>query len=123
SLAPALTTALFRIFQECLTNIARHAGATQVKVALTGEDSWVTLRVEDNGRGITEVERSDRGALGLMGMRERAAMLGGEVHFTRGPAHGTLVTARLPQHSRRGGRRRQAREGAQGRDVMRRMSD
>ena len=115
ALPPALTTALFRIFQECLTNIARHAGATQVKVALTAEDSWVTLRVQDNGRGITDAESSDPGALGLMGMRERAAVLGGEVHFTRGPAHGTLVTARLPQHGKRGGRRgvrrRQARRG------------
>src|SRR5439155_2466297 len=57
ALALDLATTLFRIFQECLTNVARHAGATQVEAALTAEDGWVTLRVQDNGRGMTDAER------------------------------------------------------------------
>jgi PAS domain S-box-containing protein len=96
SLAPDLATALFRIFQECLSNVARHAGATQVKAALTVDHGWVTLRVQDNGRGITAAEMSDPRALGLLGMKERAALLGGEVLFARGPEHDTIVTARMP---------------------------
>jgi signal transduction histidine kinase len=80
--------------------VARHAGATQVEIALTAEDSGVTLRVQDNGRGMTDAERDNPAALGLLGMRERAALVGGEVCFTRGSGHGTIVTVRLPQHGR-----------------------
>jgi signal transduction histidine kinase len=96
SLAPDLATALFRIFQECLSNVARHAGATQVTAALTVDHGWVTLCVQDNGRGMTAAEMADPRALGLLGMKERAALLGGEVLFARGPKHGTIVTARMP---------------------------
>jgi len=76
--------------------VVRHAGATQVATALTAEDDGVTLRVQDNGRGMTDAERDNPAALGLLGMRERAALVGGEVRFTRGPGHGTIVTVRLP---------------------------
>src|SRR5439155_5458636 len=100
ALALDLATTLFRIFQECLTNVARHAGATQVEAALTAEDGWVTLRVQDNGRGMTDAERDHPSALGVLGMHERAALVGGEVRFTRGPRHGTLVTVRLPHSPR-----------------------
>jgi signal transduction histidine kinase len=100
TLAPDVATALFRIFQECLTNVARHAGATQVEAMLTAADGWVTLRVQDNGRGITAAERDAPAGLGLLGMHERAALVGGEVCVTGTPGHGTLVTARLPQHGR-----------------------
>jgi signal transduction histidine kinase len=100
SLAPDLATTLFRIFQECLTNVARHAGATQVEAALTAGDGWVTLHVQDNGRGMTDAERDNPAALGILGIQERAALVGGEVRFTCAPRHGTIVTVRLPQHGR-----------------------
>jgi signal transduction histidine kinase len=100
ALAPALATTLFRIFQECLTNVARHAGATQVEATLTAEDGWVTLRVQDNGRGLPDAERDHPSGLGILGMQERAALVGGEVCVTRGARHGTLVTVRLPQCGR-----------------------
>jgi signal transduction histidine kinase len=98
ALAPDLATTLFRIFQECLTNVARHACATQVEAVLTAEDGWVTLRVRDNGRGMPEAERDHPAGLGILGMHERAALMGGEVCVTGAPGHGTLVTVRLPQH-------------------------
>jgi signal transduction histidine kinase len=100
ALAPDLRTTLFRIFQECLTNVARHAGATQVEAALTAADGWVTLCVEDNGRGIPEAAMRHPSGLGILGMQERAALMGGEIRVTRGAGHGTRVTVRLPQQGR-----------------------
>ena len=96
NLSTAVSTALFRIFQECLTNIARHAHATKVEAALKLENGWVTLCVQDNGRGITEDEIGNPRSLGFLGMKERAALLGGEIVFQRGPCGGTIVTARIP---------------------------
>jgi len=97
ALSPELATTLFRIFQECLTNVARHAGASEVLVELKMEDEWAAMRVQDNGRGITETELANPKALGLVGMKERAALLGGEILFQRGPANGTMVTTRMPR--------------------------
>jgi signal transduction histidine kinase len=77
-LDPELTTAFFRIFQETLTNVIRHAAATWVKVRLKEEASRVILEVRDNGRGIARDEISDPRSMGLLGMRERAALLGGD---------------------------------------------
>jgi len=92
-----VSTALFRIFQECLTNITRHAHATKVEAALRLEDGWVTLRVQDNGRGIAEAEIANPESLGLLGMKERTALLGGEIVFQGDTTGGTIVTARIPQ--------------------------
>jgi len=92
---PELSTALFRIFQECLTNITRHSQASEVKVELKMEDGWATLCVQDNGRGITLAELVSPVSLGLLGMKERAALLGGKIIITRDEDHGTVVTARL----------------------------
>jgi PAS domain S-box-containing protein len=97
NLSAKVSTALFRIFQECLTNIARHAHATRVEAALKLEDGWVTLRVQDNGRGITEAAIANPESLGLLGMKERTALLGGEIVFQRDTGGGTIVTARIPQ--------------------------
>ena len=91
-----VSTALFRIFQECLTNGARHAQATKVQTELRIEGAWVILSVSDNGRGITEAEIASPKSLGLLGMRERASLFGGEARFQRGPAGGTIVTVRIP---------------------------
>ena len=95
SLPTQHSTALFRIFQECLTNIARHAHATKVEAALNLGDGWVTLRVQDNGRGITPTSMTSSDSLGLLGMKERAALLGGEILIEPGPEGGTLVTVRI----------------------------
>jgi signal transduction histidine kinase len=89
------STALFRIFQECLTNVARHAQAAKIETELKVEDGWATLSVRDNGRGITEAEIASPGSLGLLGMKERAAMQGGEFTIQRVPEGGTVVNARV----------------------------
>src|SRR5262249_19749644 len=72
-----LSTTLFRIFQETLTNVIRHAGATQVSVDLRRSRDSITLEVTDNGRGISKDEMTNTRSMGLLGMRERAALLGG----------------------------------------------
>lgn len=90
------STALFRIFQESLTNVARHANATRVRASLTRGDGYVVLIVEDNGRGITEREIGHYRSLGLIGMRERALAWGGAVEIKRAGQKGTKVTASIP---------------------------
>lgn len=96
SLSAEHSTALFRIYQEMLTNVARHAQATQVCTDLRVEGGVVVLSVRDNGRGVTEADSSAPNALGLLGMRERAALLGGDVSLHGRPGRGTVVTARIP---------------------------
>jgi signal transduction histidine kinase len=92
-----LSTTLFRIFQETLTNIIRHAGATQVQVHLKEENGRINLEVEDNGRGISRAEVSNSKSMGLLGMRERAALLGGTFHIGRIPRTvGTHVRVSIP---------------------------
>src|SRR3954468_19726937 len=90
------TTGCFRIFQETLTNIARHADATRVEVRLAREDDDMVLTVRDNGRGITSKEATRADSIGLTGMKERAAELGGEVSFHGAADQGTTVTMRVP---------------------------
>ena len=89
------STTLFRIFQETLTNIARHAGATKVCVTLTDLSESITLQVRDNGCGISPQQVSSMRSLGLLGMRERAMVWGGNVQI-RGIANdGTTVTINI----------------------------
>ena len=90
------STTVFRILQETLTNVARHASATRVNICLNEEAASLVLIVEDNGRGITEREISDPKSLGLLGMRERALVFGGEVEISGAPGKGTTVTLRIP---------------------------
>jgi signal transduction histidine kinase len=90
------STAVFRIFQETLTNIARHANATEVNISLVQEAGNLTLKVEDNGRGIKKEEISNPKSLGLLGMRERAILFGGEMKIIGLPGKGTTVTLRIP---------------------------
>lgn len=90
------STACFRIFQETLTNIIRHARATRVEVRLARDGDEMVLTVRDNGRGITEKKVAHARSIGLMGMKERAAQLGGEVSFRGLPGLGTTVTMRVP---------------------------
>lgn len=90
------TTVFFRIFQETLTNIIRHARATAVEVQLQEIDSLLVLTVRDNGRGISEEEIANTRSIGLVGMRERATLIGGEVVLHGAPGQGTTVTLRVP---------------------------
>jgi signal transduction histidine kinase len=90
------STVLFRIFQEALTNVLRHARATQVDVTLAEESGALVLTIKDDGRGITENEKSGPSAIGLLGMRERAHLIGGEIDITGVAGDGTTVTVRLP---------------------------
>ncbi len=89
-------TAAFRIFQEALTNVARHAGATLVLVRFTLSAQALELSVEDNGRGISEGALADSRSLGLLGIRERATSLGGTVTITGERGRGTTLTLTLP---------------------------
>lgn len=89
-------TVFFRIFQETLTNIMRHAKATRVDVELRPDDRHLVLVVRDNGRGISEEEIAGTRSLGLVGMRERAMLIGGEVTLQGSPGKGTTVTLRVP---------------------------
>jgi signal transduction histidine kinase len=96
-LAPDVNTALFRIFQETLTNIIRHAGATQVEVSLKERGGRIILEVKDNGRGISDEEMASPKSMGLLGMRERAALLGGKLSIGPGPGGGTQVAVSMPR--------------------------
>ena len=86
----------FRIFQEAMTNIARHSGATRVEVVLEERDGDITLEIRDNGRGIRRSEVEGLGSLGLLGMRERANAIGGEVTINGEEGKGTNVRLTIP---------------------------
>jgi signal transduction histidine kinase len=99
-LAPQIEIAVYRICQEALNNIAKHARATTVRMSFQKENDAVVLQVADNGRGfeIAEAERrrDARHGLGLMGMRERVELLGGTFGVTTAPGEGTTIAVRLP---------------------------
>jgi PAS domain S-box-containing protein len=90
----ALATALFRIFQEMLTNVARHSNAKACVILLDQDSRNLILSVTDNGRGITVAERN--ASLGLLGMRERAQLFGGQVEISGTPKAGTEAVLRIP---------------------------
>ncbi|HET8624147.1 MAG TPA: histidine kinase [Gemmatimonadales bacterium] len=92
----ARATTVFRILQESLTNVARHAHADHVDIALALGPDAVTLQVADDGRGISEAERTAVRSLGLVGMRERAIACGGECTIEGRVARGTNVVVRIP---------------------------
>lgn len=90
-------TAIFRIFQECLTNVMRHAEARSVCASLYQEDESVILVVKDDGKGFSEA--GVPGSLGLLGMKERAEVCGGDLRISSSPGNGTTVNLRVPLHS------------------------
>lgn len=92
-----VATAVFRVFQEALTNIGRHANATAVRIRLSADAEKLVLLVEDNGQGIPPEATADSRSLGLQGMRERASVLGGEVTISPIKPSGTRVSLRLPR--------------------------
>ncbi len=95
-------TAAYRIAQEALTNVARHAFATKVKIDLQVKRGVLTLSVQDNGRGFNPQKLSESDCLGLAGMRERAGLLGGSLEMESQPGKGTRVYFRLPLEEHRG---------------------
>jgi signal transduction histidine kinase len=90
------TTALFRIFQELLTNVAHHSEATSVNARLEKTSYGLMLQVEDNGKGIAESDVSNPRSLGLLGMRERTRLVGGRFEIAGCDGKGTRVTVRVP---------------------------
>jgi signal transduction histidine kinase len=90
-------TNLFRIFQEILTNVARHAGATAIGVELKEEHGGFALDVQDDGSGISADASSKPTSLGLLGMVERVASLDGTLYIEGTPGRGTKVTVRVPR--------------------------
>lgn len=89
-------SAVFRIVQESLTNIAKHAHASHADVVIERDDGTLVVRVEDNGVGFMPSGARKPSSLGLFGLRERAALLGGEATIVSSPSQGTIVEARLP---------------------------
>jgi two-component system, NarL family, sensor histidine kinase UhpB len=89
-------TAVYRIVQETLTNVARHAGATRVEIAMEIREGTLSLSVHDNGRGLTDDQVQAPGSFGIMGMKERALIFGGEVTLASGGEGGTTVSLSLP---------------------------
>jgi signal transduction histidine kinase len=88
--------ALFRILQEALTNVVRHAHAGAVRITVRERGRAVTLTIKDNGRGITKAELASMSSIGILGMTERARLLGGEVGISGSPGRGTSVSVRVP---------------------------
>jgi signal transduction histidine kinase len=99
TIAPQPATAIFRICQETLTNVMRHANATAVSIHFTAGDLELTLEVRDNGKGPGDLGATR--SFGLVGMRERAAMLGGTFAICGAPAGGTTVTVTIPRKDMR----------------------
>ncbi len=93
---PDLATAVFRILQEALTNVARHSGASRVEILLSAYANELLLEIRDDGRGISKDHVAASHSLGLLGMRERARSLGGEISVSGIPDVGTTVTLRVP---------------------------
>jgi signal transduction histidine kinase len=87
------STEIFRIFQEALTNILRHAKATRVEIAMAQEAGEFVLTIGDNGRGFTGIETS---GLGILGMQERARLVGGKIDIHGVAGAGTTITVRVP---------------------------
>lgn len=101
------STTIFRIFQEILTNIARHSNATSVEVSLKEKDGIIELNVKDNGRGITEEQIYGPRSLGLIGIRERVRSWGGEFEIKGIKDKGTLIKATIPLKNSHGQTRTQ----------------
>jgi signal transduction histidine kinase len=90
------STAVFRIFQEALTNVARHADATKVKVGLREKAGRLELKVRDNGKGISEGKISDPKSFGIVGMKERVYFLGGKIEIKGVQDKGTIIKMIIP---------------------------
>ena len=107
-LPPHTASAVYRLVQECLSNVARHSIASCVNISVDSADGELRLSVEDDGVGFSVQEAlTKRGSFGLAGMSERVALLGGEFHVTSRPGRGTRVSIELPIHGNRGNKPRE----------------
>ena len=88
--------AIFRILQEALTNIMRHANATSVKISLVNRNSNLELQIHDNGIGISSDRIDDKTSTGITGMRERINFLDGKFDITGNPNRGTVIKVTVP---------------------------
>lgn len=98
-LPPEVTTTAFRIFQEAITNVARHAEAARIDASLSVDADVLTLAIHDDGKGIDPADIDDPKSLGLLGMLERAEIVGGHIAFTPHPRKGTDVVLTVPLHA------------------------
>ncbi len=98
TLRPPVKITLFRVVQEALNNVAKHASATQTSVTLVFENNEVSVTVRDNGRGFNAdlVEKEQRSSWGLLGMRERTTLLGGDFKISTAPGKGTEIKVKIP---------------------------
>lgn len=96
------TVAIFRIVQESLTNVTRHAKASFVEVTLSQSGNDLIVEVRDNGKGFDSVDAAKKKSFGLLGMRERAAVLGGGLDITSGPGQGTVISVHIPMKRNEG---------------------
>jgi len=94
------STVIYRIFQEALTNVARHAEATMVNTSVKKKEGMLTLEIKDNGKGITEEQLSSMQSFGIIGIRERACFVGGEAKIEGVEGKGTTVTVKIPLYRR-----------------------
>jgi signal transduction histidine kinase len=94
-----LSVAIFRIFQETLTNISKHANASRLQIRLSEKDGWIFLEVTDNGCGITDQDMTKPQSFGIRGMRERCQQLRGSLYITGRPDKGTKVTISIPANA------------------------
>ncbi len=92
-----VSTTVFRIVQEALTNVVRHAAATEVAIDLVGREATFSLTIHDNGRGIDPARAEGPHAFGILGMRERAHLLGGSCHIQGAPGQGTTIVVEVPR--------------------------
>ena len=92
--------AVFRILQEALTNVLRHARASEASIMLDKKSGDLIMKVTDNGRGISAEECFDQSSLGLIGMRERAISLDGQLEINGQARKGTTVTLKMPARGR-----------------------
>lgn len=95
-LDPDCSTAIFRIFQEALTNVARHAEATRVNISLRRKNSKLEMKISDNSKGITEYDILSPDTLGLIGIRERLRTLDGKLKLHGAPNRGTTLEVTFP---------------------------
>ena len=91
---------MFRIFQESLTNVSRHADANKVKVTLEQKGQELILSIEDNGQGFEKENIATKDTLGILGMRERSQMMGGNYEIISIPGKGTTVIIAVPYNEK-----------------------
>ena len=89
-------TAIFRILQESLANIAKHARASLAEISLDGSDGEIALRVRDNGGGFALADPRKPASFGLVGLRERVYLLDGEINVDTAPGKGTVIEVTIP---------------------------